>query len=212
MSENNDSKSDLKEKCSICQDPECIRYAIENKLDYHFNRKKFFRFLASFLIIIISASAGLIAYGFMKEFFIFIGGIILFAIVFFEFWEIKILCSHCPYYGEDNKLLNCNANYGSMKIWKYNPAPMTLSEKIQLMIGFLIISAIILFPSVILIIHHHYLVSSIPAIGLVLFYFVLRKYHCSECPNFSCPFNTVPKDVAEGFIKRHPAMKKAWKL
>jgi hypothetical protein len=28
--------------------------------------------------------------------------------------------------------------------------------------------------------------------------------------NFSCPFNRVPKDVVDSFLKENPKMRKAW--
>ncbi|MHA1455193.1 MAG: hypothetical protein ACTSR5_04300 [Promethearchaeota archaeon] len=62
---------------------------------------------------------------------------------FFQVWENKILCSHCPYYAfEDEKKVKCYANYGIYKAWKYDPAPMSRSEKIQFIIGISIFAAI----------------------------------------------------------------------
>ena len=49
---------------------------------------------------------------------------------YFGFIEIRVMCSHCPHYAEPGSSLKCWANYGSPKIWKYRPGPMTLIEKI----------------------------------------------------------------------------------
>jgi hypothetical protein len=39
--------------------------------------------------------------------------------------ETKFLCSHCPYYADDGRILHCLALDGSPKFWKYNPEPMS---------------------------------------------------------------------------------------
>lgn len=197
--------------CTICPNSECEKFALEKKLDCRFNLKKLLRFVLSFFFIIISGSVALIAYGFMKEFCIFLAVFVAFAIIFFNFWEIRILCSHCPYYAENKKTLHCNANYGCLKLWKYHPEPMSISEKVQLIIGFILLAAIVLTPSAILAVHEHFAIAAIPVIGLIIFIFIIAKYHCTECVNFSCPFNRVPKHIAEEFIKRNPAMLEAWK-
>jgi hypothetical protein len=60
-------------------------------------------------------------------------------LVFFGLWEIRILCSHCPYYAERGATLHCIANYGCPKVWRYHPEPISTPEKIQLMIGFVLV-------------------------------------------------------------------------
>lgn len=52
-----------------------------------------------------------------------------FALCFFNVWETMILCSHCPFYARKGKTLACLANHGCIKLWKYNPAPMSCFEK-----------------------------------------------------------------------------------
>jgi len=59
----------------------------------------------------------IIVYGALAVFFI-IGGI-----------EIRVVCTHCPYYSSESKILRCYGMTGSLKIWKYHPEPMRFWEK-----------------------------------------------------------------------------------
>jgi hypothetical protein len=58
---------------------------------------------------------------------------------YFGFIEIRVMCSHCPHYAESDSSLKCWANYGSPKIWKYRPEPMSFIEKAIFLGGFAII-------------------------------------------------------------------------
>ena len=144
------------------------------------------------------------------EFYTFLAVLVLFSILFFEFWEIKILCAHCPFYAEEGRILHCYGNYGSLKVWDYNPEPMSKSEKIQLIIGFILLIIILLLPSIFLVINKYYIWAIPPIIGLLVFGYVIKRFHCSKCFNFSCPFNNQPKWVIDEFLKRNPVMRKAW--
>ena len=130
-----------------------------------------------------------------------------FWLIFFEFWEIRILCSHCPYYAEKGRALHCIANWGSLKVWRYHPEPMSRAEKIQLFIGFIILGG---YPFPFLVLGGRYILAALAAWGLLIFFWTLRKYTCSKCVNFSCPINRVPKNVVDEFLKRNPTMRKAW--
>ena len=131
----------------------------------------------------------------------------VFCLVFFELWEIRILCSHCPYYAERGMTLHCIANYGSLKVWKYHPEPMNTFEKIQLWIGFAILGGY-LFPFMIL--GGQYLWALVALWGLVMFSWTLRRATCSQCVNFSCPLNSVPKAIVDAYLERNPVMRQAW--
>lgn len=150
-------------------------------------------------------------------------GIIL--IVFFVFYEIRILCSHCPYYAEEGAVLHCLANHGLIKIWRYRPEPMNGFERMSLIVCFLII--FFLFPLAvqgygIWFITVRYAQYGIPALlGLagitlatllsgVTMFVVLQRFYCCRCVNFSCPLNIVPKDAVDEYLRRNPVMRGAW--
>lgn len=182
-------------KCEDC--PLCGR------LKCRFNRGDLFHFVGLFFGFALPALIGMIQGGYHW----YILGWIGFWILFFELWEIRILCSHCPYYAEKGIILHCIANYGSLKLWKFNPKPISTAEKIQLIIGFIILGG---YPFPFLIVGNQFILGVIALWGLILFFWTLQKYTCSACVNFSCVLNTVPKAVIDEYLKRNPVMRKAW--
>jgi len=134
-------------------------------------------------------------------------GWVAFWLVFFEFWEIRILCSHCPYYAERGATLHCIANYGSLKLWNYRPEPMSTFEKVQLWIGFSILGG---YPFPFMILGGQYLWAVVALWGSAMFFWTLRRYTCSQCVNFSCPLNCVSKEIVDAYLERNPVMREAW--
>jgi len=130
-----------------------------------------------------------------------------FCLLFFELWEIRILCSHCPYYAEKGHTLHCIANYGSLKIWKYHPEPMNRAEKVQLWIGFAILFG---YPFPFLFLGRQWAFVFLALWGAIFFLWTLHKYTCSRCVNFSCPLNTVPRETVDEYLRRNPTMREAW--
>ncbi|MFX1425384.1 MAG: hypothetical protein ACFFBE_02950 [Promethearchaeota archaeon] len=183
------------EKCDNC--------SIKGKLICHFHRKYLLSFVGFFLVFVVTTFIGMIIsnYGW------FIFGWIGFWLFFFEFWEIRILCSHCPFYTEEGKTIHCIANYGSLKLWKYHPEPINLSEKIQLMIGFVILMG---YPLIFLILGEQFIFLIIATIEIIVFFTFLVLKRCKKCLNFSCPFNRVKKEVIDNFLNKNPVIKKAW--
>ena len=131
----------------------------------------------------------------------------VFWIFFFGFWEIKILCSHCPYYAKEGGFLECNANAMCPKIWKYNPVPINRWEKFQLVIGFTILFG---YPIYFSIIGEQYLWAGLATLGTIVFFVILGRYTCSKCVNFSCILNRVPKELVDEYLKKNEVMRKAW--
>ncbi len=148
---------------------------------------------------------------------------IAFWILFFGLVEIRVLCSHCPYYAEPGFILHCLANHGTIKLWRYHPEPMNLFEKSSFLAGALFF---VLFP-VLTEIYGIYalLVQSNPnniqliaLIGLanlsffsgIYFFYFLQKNICLKCVNFSCPLNKVPKHLVDSYLQKNLVMKKAW--
>ena len=48
------------------------------------------------------------------------------------------LCRHCPYWASRRRILKCHGNSGVAKIWPFDPSPMGVSGKLQLVVGALI--------------------------------------------------------------------------
>jgi hypothetical protein len=180
---------------------ECVGCAVAGRLKCRFRLGDLFA--GMFLAFALPAFIGVILSGYGW----YLLGWVAFWLVFFEFWEIRILCSHCPYYAERGATLHCIANYGSLKLWNYHPEPMSTFEKVQLWIGFAILGG---YPFPFMILGGQYLWAVVALWGLAMFFWTLRRYTCSRCVNFSCPLNSVPKKVVDAYLERNPVMQKAW--
>lgn len=147
-----------------------------------------------------------------------------FAVFFFVFFEIRILCSHCPYYARSGIFLHCLANHGIIKLWRYHPEPLNIFEKISLVICFLIFG---LFPLGVEAYGVWFAASEYSTFGvwtlvamagiagttlltLAGFFTVLLTFFCPRCINFSCPLNQVPQEQVGEYLRRNPVMREAW--
>jgi hypothetical protein len=141
---------------------------------------------------------------------------------FFPVFEIRILCSHCPFYAEKGLVLHCPANHGAPKLWRYRPGPMRTWEKVSLIAGFVVFagapvvaagwdialtaagdfSAVALWAVIAL-------AAAVLGTGLSL-YTLLRGHVCPRCVNFSCPLNMTPEVIREEYLRLNPVMHGAW--
>lgn len=126
---------------------------------------------------------------------------------YFGFVEIRVMCSHCPHYAEPGKSLQCWANYGSPRLWKYRPGPMSAGEKFVFFAGFALIWG---FPIVFLVIGLQWLFLAVFLLTTVSFFATLKHSYCSQCMNFACPLNIVPDDIRMAFFRRNPIVAVAW--
>jgi len=184
----------------------CTDCPIGDTLNCRFNWGDLLYFLAGFLPPAIAVIAGMIRGGLGWQAVALVGwvGYMLF---FFFVWEARVLCSHCPYWAEDGRVLHCLANYGVIKMWRYHPEPMSTSEKAQFLVG---VGIMVLYPFPFLIVGGQYILALIALAGLVNLGFSLKKHVCMRCVNFSCPANGVPKEIVEAYLKRNPVMRQAW--
>ena len=138
--------------------------------------------------------------------------------------ETRILCSHCPYWASDSKLLNCWAYPNTYKFWRYRPGPMNNIEKLLLILFF----AFLAFFPVVMTAYGIWLIATSPLLnnlftllgiigittGTLLaglqFFYVLQFYFCSRCINFSCPFNRVSTDKMKAYLQKNDVMKRAF--
>ncbi|MFX1474930.1 MAG: hypothetical protein ACFFCO_05550 [Promethearchaeota archaeon] len=182
---------------------ECSDCSIKDRIECRFRRRSLLRFFLTFLVCIIPAFAGVILAGYGW----FIVGWIIYMALFLQVWENRILCSHCPYYAEEGTTLRCHANYGLRKLWKYQPGPMSRWERLQFVLGLILIVA---YPLPFMILGGQYLLFGITCLTILIFLAILSTQMCVHCMNFSCPLNRVPKAVIDTFLRQNPPMKKAW--
>jgi hypothetical protein len=118
--------------------------------------------------------------------------------------EWYVLCRHCPCYEHSGKehgnegRFYCLANWGSPKIFKYEPSPVSRAGQAVFLIWG--IGFAFLFPLI-------YLIDRIGwALAYLLvafaFLYTLRHFHCSTCPMFSCALNCVPEEKKEEFMEK----------
>lgn len=193
-----------KKTLHTCNDNSCDGCEVSDKLVCHFNGKQ----LTSFFLLNIPLflSAGYIIS--IQNPFLLIPWVI-FIFFYFGLIEIRVMCSHCPHYAEpETKSLKCWANYGCPKLWKYNPGPMSITEKIIFILGLMII---FLPPVFILWIQKKYLFLLIYIVLLIAWKILLRIFYCKKCINFACPFNSVNNNVKDKFFNKNIIVKQAWK-
>jgi hypothetical protein len=193
----------LHDMCIWKNTENCENCSLKDDLICHFQFRYLLSFLGFFFGFVVTTSIGIIISGYGW----FLLGWVGFWLFFFEFWEIRILCSHCPFYTEEEKTIHCIANYGSLKLWKYHPEPMKMSEKIQLIIGFIILMG---YPLIFLILGNQYILLLLGLVEIIVFYSFLLIRRCKKCLNFSCPLNRVKKEQVDTFLKKNPIMRKAW--
>ena len=126
---------------------------------------------------------------------------------YFGFIEIRVMCSHCPHYAESDSALKCWANYGSPKIWRYRPGPMSIIEKTIFLGGFVIIWG---YPLLFLISGLQWFLLIVYVLSVAGFFMTLKTFLCSKCMNFACPLNAVEDEIRRDFFYRNPEVAKAW--
>lgn len=187
-----------------CNEDSCKKCLISEKLVCHFNGKQLTMFLLLNSPLFISAGYFISQ---LNPFLLIPWAIFIFS--YFGLIEIRVMCSHCPHYSEpDINSLKCWANYGSPKIWKYRPGPMSIIEKIVFISG---LAIILLPPVLILFIQKSYLLILLYVSLLIGWKIVLRMFYCKKCINFACPFNVVDSETRNAFFDKNPVVKNAWK-
>ncbi len=181
----------------------CSDCSIKDSVECQFQRRSLIRFAVLFLFCATPAFMGVILAGFGW----FLIGWALYIVFFLQIWENRILCSHCPYYAEEGRSLRCHANYGLLKIWKFNPGPMSRWEKLQFMLGIIIF---VTYPLPFMAVGGQYSFFLLSSLGILVFFAGLRLKSCIRCVNFSCPLNRVPKEVVDTFLRLNPVMRRAW--
>jgi hypothetical protein len=116
---------DLNEPLITCAFANCQTCVLKSQLHCHFNLWGLLRFLGVAFPPFILAGMGIMHFNAWL-----LIPWVAFALSYFGLIEIMVMCSHCPHYAQPEiKSLKCWANYGSPKLWRYNPGPMSSSEK-----------------------------------------------------------------------------------
>jgi len=211
--------------CTWNEQSDCTNCGIRGELSCKWNKKILTGFHSiawpPLLIIIF----GIVVVGFLTGVWWPLYAYVIYFFLMFGVFEIRFLCSHCPYYAEEGKTLRCLANHGSYKFWSYHPEPLNRLEKF--LMYFLIATIFFVFPLSVLgygiwYLSFNYaeygLISLLGLTGITLailvsaisFVSTLKIFFCPKCVNFSCPLNTVSKPIIDGYLKQNDVMRKAW--
>ena len=187
---------------NTCSNSSCKNCSISGKTNCEFTFSQLFLFylisLPSFIV------GGIFLYNYhVNRLYIWL----LIIGLFFLIIEIRVLCSHCPHYEKSSLFLNCWANYGAPKLWKYRPGPMNSIEKSILLTGFIIVWG---YPLLFMYLSNSWFVLLFYISLVAFFFFMLRKNNCSKCINFSCPLNNVDFNTKTEFFRNNPGIAKHW--
>ncbi|MFX1275862.1 MAG: hypothetical protein ACFFBP_05245 [Promethearchaeota archaeon] len=211
-SDKNEKKSmGLAREICIWKDQlECGDCELNEKLFCRPKLKYMIYFTTPFFIGIIPVALGMLISANIELLWkiIFFTGWIGYSIFFFFIWESRMVCNHCPYYANDEqKTLHCPIDRGKLKTGKYNPGPLSKSEKIQFIIG---VSILVGYPFPFLIIFNLFIPLIIYIAAIASWLIILQFKICTDCVNFACVLNRVPKSIRSEFMNRNPIIKKAW--
>ena len=189
--------------CNFREPAECAGCALEGRLMCHYDVRDTVSFLMVGLPFFVTAAIGAIRAGYGWYLLLWLA----YWLAFFFGWEARVLCSHCPMWAQEGRVLRCHANHGVIKFWRYRPGPMSKSEQAQFIVGALIWLG---FPLVLTILGGEYLWAAAGLVAAISAAYNLRKVSCGRCINFSCPLNTVPKAEVDAYLRRNPAIRAAW--
>ncbi len=194
---------DHKKPISTCKEKDCENCDVKTDVTCHFTKKHLISFFAAAFPAFIIGGIGAALYSWWALL-IFVTTLPL----YFGLIEIRVMCSHCPHYAEPStKVLTCWANYGSPKIWKYRPGPMSFMEKAVFILGMF---AVFFIPALFMILSGRFILLAIYLVYTAFGFFMLLSFLCIKCMNFACPFNRTDKQTQQRFFTHNPSVKKAW--
>ncbi|MCG2785661.1 MAG: hypothetical protein L6461_11195 [Anaerolineae bacterium] len=157
---------------STCSSLNCSGCPVQSRVHCHFNGGDLARFL---LIAIPPFIVGGIGVARVNAWLL-LPWLVL-CLGYFGFAEIRVMCSHCPHYAEPGtKSLQCWANYGSPKLWKYRPGPMSEGENIVFFAGLVLIAG---YPLAFMVISAQWLLLALFALLMVVMGTAMRSQLCT---------------------------------
>jgi hypothetical protein len=193
---------DPRRPLTTCTAKTCDGCPVSREVHCHFHGRDLVAFLFAFLPGLVVGGVGVYR---MSVWWLLPWLVISFG--YFGLVEIRVMCSHCPHYTEPGKSLQCWANYGSPRLWKYRPGPMSVAEKVVFEAGLLLVLG---YPLIFLLAGLQWLLLVVYLLSVASFFVTLRHSYCSQCMNFACPLNTVDEQVRTEFFKRNPTIARAW--
>jgi hypothetical protein len=185
-----------------CQSQSCDGCPVHEDIVCHFNGEQLTHFFLIMMPAFLVGGSAILKSGWIPLV-IWIGLIV----GYFLFTEIRVMCSHCPHYAEEGASLQCWANYGAPRLWKYRPGPMSKMETIVFFSGLAIVIA---YPLVFFMLNTWWFGLLLYATLISGAYMSMRRLMCNQCINFACPLNITPRQVRDKFFDRNPVVAEAW--
>jgi hypothetical protein len=193
---------DSSKPLSTCVCETCEGCEVGQKVHCHFGGRNLAHFIWNALPPFVLGGAGIVHVGWW-----WLAPWLAAILSYFGLLEIRVMCSHCPHYAEPGNALKCWANYGSPKLWKYHPGPMSRMETFWFFAGFLVILG---YPLVFLLIGMQWFLLAMFVLTAGGAAVTLKMSFCSHCMNFACPFNQVEDAARRAFFERNPTVAQAW--
>jgi hypothetical protein len=181
---------------TTCTPRACSECPARAVVHCHFQARDLVRFLAVALPLFLVGGAGIWRVGTA-----WLVGWLAACLGFFGLVEIRVLCSHCPHYAEPGRILRCWANYGSPKLWRYRPGPLSRAERTVFLSGLMLVFGLPL--PFMLAGGQRFLLLLYSLAGAGL-WITMQRTMCSVCMNFACPFNRVGEVGRQTFWKTNP--------
>jgi hypothetical protein len=181
-----------------CLEKNCNNCSLSDIIHCHFTLSQYIKFMISSLPSLILGAFGIIRLD--NRFLI---PWILFCVIFFSLIETRVLCSHCPHYGEQGIFLRCWAARGLLKLWRWRLGPLSTIEKVVLLGGFVLIWS---YPLPFLIFGSMWFLLGAYILASVSFFGILQWQFCRYCINLYCPLNSVPGAIKSEFYKKNPSV------
>ena len=166
---------------ATCAQSSCEGCPLHESLHCHFLGKDLAKFFTAMIPLFVIGGIGVFRIGVW----FFIPWIVI-ILSYFGLIEIRVMCSHCPHYAEEGGSLKCWANYGSPKLWRYRPGPMSGMEKVIFLAGLLLVFG---YPLLLFLMVSNWLLAAVYSIAVIGAYIFMRHSMCSQCMNFACPLN-----------------------
>ena len=187
---------------ATCAAADCDNCSVRERLHCHFTARDLIRFLIFVSPAFVVGGAGIVHAGAW-----WLVPWLAIALGYFGLVEIRVMCSHCPHYAEPGRFLQCWANHGSPKLWRYRPGPMSGTEKAVFWAGLV---AVVGYPLVFLLVGMHWLLLALFVLCVAAAGMAMKTHMCSQCICFACPLNGVDDEVRQEFFERNPGVAEAW--
>ena len=187
---------------STCSAADCAGCPVQRSLHCHFAGRDLARFMAVSVPPFVVGGTGIVLFNawlLVPWAALFIG--------YFGFVEIRVMCSHCPHYAEPGRSLQCWANYGSPKLWRSRPGPMSAAETAVFFVGLGVLAG---YPLVVLALGGEWLLIGLLALAVAVMAGFMAPNMCNQCMNSACPLNRVDPAVRADFLARNPTVAAAW--